>query len=150
MVDISPQYLAGVADSDGSFSLMKRTGQSTTTGYFYRSIFQLSWSPSSNANKVMRYLKRTYGGTFCACVYRGLGSKDAVTLKYSVESKGLLKLIQDIKPHLILKKDRAKLIEKQILLRQSFVGYKKPKSMWLKEDKIYLAMNGLNSKNSKI
>ncbi len=152
MIKISPQYIAGVADSDGSFTFMKRYGQSTTTGYFYRSIFQLTWSISNEAEDVMIFLKNKYGGSFSVCKKStSFNSLKPSIFKYSVESNGLLKLINDIEPYLILKKERATLIKQHILYRKKRKpGLIKTKKEWEYEDDVYKKINLLNSKNKKL
>ena len=75
------RYMAGVVDSDGSFSLVKRKKQSTVHGYHYRTIFQLTWKDTPIVEKTMEEMVKDYGGGFCPCKATGGGR----VLKYSIE-----------------------------------------------------------------
>lgn len=147
-------YMAGVADSDGSFSFMKRKRQSTINGYHYVMVFQLTWKKSDLSIKVMNEIVRRYGGCCCKWIRNGnnFPTKSAECLKYSVGGPGLDKLTEAILPYLLLKKKQAELIKEARLLRKGWKRGRlgKPINVWKKEDELYLEFNKLNGKNKKI
>ncbi len=62
---LSPQYLAGVFDSDGSFSIARRHPDRKTPNY--TAVVQLTWRKSENSRMFMELLCSQYGGIFCDC-----------------------------------------------------------------------------------
>ncbi|HEC66758.1 MAG TPA: hypothetical protein ENI23_15900 [bacterium] len=133
-------YLAGVIDSDGSISIIKRTKQTTTRGYSYRELVQLSWVYSTPALKFMNEIKKLYGGSvFEYTKQANEFSSDSIILKYTVEAKGADKLVRDILPYLTLKKEQAKRMVKMRELKsmQYGAGNPKPDSHWKLEDAIW-------------
>lgn len=159
MKRITPQYLAGVADSDGSFSLTRCSRPSTVTGYHYRTLFQLTWEDTPLTRLVLSKMKDLYGGSFSECNRKpdSYCNKHKTVLKYSVEGQRLGIFIKELLPYLVLKRERAEIILEFIRYRELSkktvihrVGRKKDLEDWSKEDRIYEKMNGLNSKNKKI
>src|SRR5271165_3399475 len=102
-MDIEPQYLAGVADSDGSFSIAIK--RSPDRSPYYRAVFQLTWSFDERTLQVITAIKEKYGGSF---FIQKVGRKNypnsRPTIKYSVESRKVMYLLRDILPYVKLKK----------------------------------------------
>jgi len=140
-------YMAGVIDSDGSFSMVKRLKQSTIRGYHYSTVFQLTWKKSSFAEKVLKLIKQRYGGHISPWQRKpNKYSKESIEcLKYAVESSGLEKLIILTLPYICLKKEQALLIKKVREIRKIKPKTRnKPNKFWEEEDKIYEELKKLH------
>ncbi len=150
---IESAYLAGVLDSDGSISIVRRKNSSTVNGFFYRVIFQLTWVETPDTVKIMKYLVNQYKGSFHKINKRTNGrfKNPSDIIKYSTEGKGLDKLLNDVLPFVLLKKEQVSLA---IRIRQNRVQWKKlqqrtkPEEFWNIEHEIYDKFKKINSKNS--
>jgi len=60
--DISPQYLAGVLDSDGSITITKRHSKRLNPNY--AAMIQITWLYNENSLKVFEQIKNKYGGSY--------------------------------------------------------------------------------------
>ncbi len=151
MTIISKQYLAGVADSDGSFSYIKNFSKPNNK-YYYRPFFQLTWKYSKEAEKVSIYLKLKYkAGVYYSIKKSNSFGKECKIIKIQMWEKSVVQFINDVYPYLILKKEQAKIVKEGALLKSNKWGVKgKPQKIWDKEKIIYIKMNKLNSKNKKI
>lgn len=152
MKDTYFAYVAGVADSDGSFSFIKRKKQSTKNGYHYRAIFQLTWKKMSNTKMVLDSFKKEFGGNYWKVIRKpnSFDKKPLDCYKYSLEGNLLEKFVIKIIPFLRLKKKHAELILESRKLKGKWGCKGKPDRLWKKEDKLYLLFNKLNTKNKKI
>ena len=148
---ISAEYLAGVADSDGSFSYLKNYSKPRQKHY-YRPFFQLTWKYSKEAQRVCRYLETKYNAGFYSCVKKANSfGKECKLIKIQMWEKSVVSFIIDILPYLILKKKQAEIVLLGANLKSRYWGRKgKPASVWKKEIELYEKMNALNSKNKKI
>jgi len=100
---ISPQYLAGVVDSDGAFSITKRHISRPVPNY--TGMFQLTWVLNETTQEFMDSLVSKYGGSFfIQTEKRNAFPNASKTVKYCSTGKALKLLIEDVFPHLILKK----------------------------------------------
>lgn len=112
---ISPEYIAGVFDSDGSITIARRH-LGTRKQASYCPCLQLQWKYSPLAAQVMQEIKERYGGSIClpAISAGSLGKNQ--TIKYTVASKMSKTLLTDIIPYLRLKKQQAELALKLVLI----------------------------------
>lgn len=143
-MEIESAYMAGVADSDGCFSITKRKCNSTIGGYHYGAAFQLTWKQNKMSLRILKEMQFKYGGSIHTDKrQRGNYKESSVFVKYAVYSSKLVSLIEDLLPYLKLKKDQAKLI---LLLEASRKDWKKnhkgkgrakPLKVWKLEDKLY-------------
>lgn len=105
---INPAYLAGVMDSDGSFSIAIRHKQRKNINY--AAMCQLTWTKNELTFKFMQDLKNIYGG--CICEVQSSNANNFINSKpcyrYMVMSNKALKLINDILPFLVLKRKQAR------------------------------------------
>ena len=85
--DISPQYLAGLLDSDGSLSLTKRTDprHSDKSKFTLRPIFQLTWSNKPECVKVLNEIAEKYNGNVCEVKISGFPTKEKTAIKINIE-----------------------------------------------------------------
>jgi len=137
---VTPQYLAGVVDSDGSISIVRRLRQTTSRGYQYREVIQITWVDTPESRAVFSALKLEYGGSIFSVSKRADRFANAKpTIKYSAEAKAVERILNDITPYLILKKQQAlATLEMRKLKSNKYgVSYPKPNSVWKAEDMIY-------------
>jgi len=149
--DIPNEYLAGVADSDGSFSYLKNYSKPRKK-YYYRPFFQLTWKYSKEADLVCKYLKNKYkAGLYYGIKKNDLLGRECKIIKVQMWEKSVVLFLEDILPYLILKKKQAEIVLYGAKLKSRKWGVKgKPKEIWEKEIKLYKKINSLNSKNKKL
>ena len=143
-------YLAGVMDSDGSFSICKRKRKGNK--FFYRTVAQLTWKNTEKSKEIFDELLREYGGKYHIIKSRGFSKKGTTFLKYNLEGDSLVYLLQSIIPYLRLKKRQAEIVIELKLLRKKWLGktrgpWDKPSYIWEEEEKLYLENLLLNTKN---
>lgn len=155
MKNLNPAYIAGVMDSDGSFTVMKRMKQSTVRGYHFRCVAQLTWKKTKLSFKTMKQLQSRYGGSLCEIKSRGgFSTKENSYYKWSLEGKNLENLVDDILPFLQLKKAHATAIKEFRILRNTWFhkgidSLIKPDKIWKKEIKLYESLYSQNTKNCR-
>lgn len=152
--DVNSAYLAGVVDSDGSIGIYRKLNQSTSTGFHYRAILQISWKEDQAglANNYLKSIKESYGGWLGVWVRKAnsFDNKDISVVKYSIEGRLLKKLLEDLLPFLQLKKEQAVTALNLINSRKVWGrGNPKPESLWREEEVWYRKVNQLNDKNKK-
>lgn len=147
---ISPEYLAGVWDSDGSISVARKHSKRPNPSYIVS--LQLTWSDTPKVREFLSKLTEQYDGQFYeskSMKNRYPGSRAVV--KYSVSCRKSRKLLEAMLPFLQLKKEQAELAL-QVLNTMEYgkYGFGRPKPEALKEKHygIYLQMKELNTKNS--
>lgn len=150
-VVLSPEYLAGVFDSDGSFSLSKRCRPDTPRGYGYGVTLQLTWKTTDKSRRVLEKVKQKYGGSLFESTSSGYSGR-AKSLKYSVAMRKAIPLISDILPFLNLKRTQARIC---LEFAESRMAGKynchRPQTdeQWEELDYLYERMRELNTKNGK-
>src|SRR3990167_3799662 len=104
---ISPTYLAGVLDSDGSFSIMRykqanNRPKTWSRKWYYRAQAQLTWTQTDKSLNVMQQIKSRYGGYILAKSdhKEKYGSNTKPTYQYIATGNAARKLIADILPYL--------------------------------------------------
>lgn len=149
VINISPAYLAGVIDSDGSITISRRHTNRPNINYCV--IIQLTWTISTDTEKLMNYLVHKYGSSYfkekiVSQSHRFKRSKPII--KYCAVSKAAEKILLDIYEHLFLKKKQALLA---LEMRHNQKIYKKNRPLKISQlyEKIYLLNKSLNSKNKK-
>jgi len=149
---LEPAYLAGVLDSDGSISIVRRKKQKTINGFHYRAVFQLSWIKKDLTMEVLSELVVKYGGNLNEIESRWKGqfqSHNSV-LKYSLEGHGLDRFLSDVLPYVKLKREQVFLAIMMRTNRREWQRMRirtKPDWAWQKEHDIYKKFKGLNTKN---
>ncbi len=102
---VSPEYLAGVFDSDGSFTIYR-----SPTGRSWRGQIRITWKQTALTSALLEEIREQYGGS----IYRGHGSTGYIKawpyILYQSHSKRALPLIEAILPHLRLKQRQAELV----------------------------------------
>lgn len=133
-------YLAGVIDSDGAISIIKRLRQSTLTGYQYRELVQITWLKTPEAENFFMTLKKRYGGSVFTVIKKAneYGQAKPV-VKYTAEATATEKILRDVYPYLILKADQAAAIIEMRELKSNRYGRAraKPQEVWDIEDALY-------------
>lgn len=140
---ITPAYIAGMLDSDGSLSISKLHATRKTPNY--RVIFQVQWKLSAASESVLLSLKKTYGGAICYPKIQKTSLGKSQTVKYCLTGKKLDKLLKDIEPYVLLKYEQVKLAQK--LRRTTFKRRGKPNALkrmhdWLFERMKFVNKNG--------
>lgn len=140
-------YLAGVADSDGSFSVcLRHYNRPKPT---YSPCFQLTWNYNAKTLEVFEQLKAKYGGSFfIQKVGRTNFNNSTPTIKYFAQGKALDKIILDIENFIVLKREQVQLIK--TLRSTTIQRNKKSDELQKTHENIYLQMKKLNTKNSGV
>lgn len=147
---IHPAYLAGVADSDGSFTISKT--HLNRLNVHYQCSFQLTWKKTPKSIAFFEKLKEQYGGSFFhQKAYPNSSFTQSPTIKYWLGNIKLEKFIKDILPYLELKKEQAENILEIRSLSPLGLYNKynpKPESVKQLQNEIWLKSRNLNTKNS--
>lgn len=144
---IDPRYLAGVIDSDGSISVIKKYYVSRPTTNYSASI-QLTWVETPTVKEFMQQLVNQYGGSYFGGFPSGIANfpNSRKILKYCATGVAAELLINDIKDFLVLKKIQAlNLLE----LRRLTKNQKKNRPLEITEklENMYTLNKSLNTKN---
>lgn len=138
MLDI--KYLAGVFDSDGSFSINRRTDR----GYIsYRPLVQLTWKFIPETKQILDQLKEEYGGSVFFDKSRRKLAPNNMYLAYKLDGRNCYAFIDAIKDHLIIKKKQALICLEVINLLgkpgQYNKGHARPKELLMQMEELYIA-----------
>lgn len=145
-------YLAGVMDSDGSFSISKRHLNRSNPNYTV--MLQISWNYSKAAHAYFSFLKREFGGSYCIGPHHKSGYANAsLTIRYSATGKAAERILLYIRKSLVLKNKQAiaclKLIE-IIRKQKEYKGKPRPKTVSIKLEKLYIKNKKLNMSQYKL
>lgn len=139
-------YLAGVLDSDGSISIIKKHIYRTTP--YYGILVQITWTKKRETHNVFKKLVKIYGGTFHKCKISNNTFKNSKpVLKYGISGKKCQALLEDVHPFLQLKKQQAILaIKMQNTIKYGIYGNRrlKPESIKRKQHLYYEQNKRLN------
>lgn len=149
-------YMAGVADSDGSFSFSKLRRACNINGYQFRPCFSLTWTATEITRLAMDKIKLEYGGSVCTCIRKGgYPTNHPAVYKYYVQGIRCAELCDRLYPYLLLKGEKARLISQYYKLVNGKRGIwnrnrAKPKEVYEEEARLWLLFNQLNTKNKKV
>lgn len=138
-INLTPQYLAGMADADGSFTVAKRVRKTHAATYSAR--FSMSWKYTPTGLRIINKLKSFYGGNYCIFTHKG-----SKLIGYSLTDKSIDNFLQDVGPHVELKYKQVK----QLLKLRASVIKKRQKSKRKSnklvnfQERIYLKVKELN------
>lgn len=142
-------YLAGIMDSDGSISICIRHRNRPTPSYCV--LVQLTWMATDKTLSAMEKIKSVYGGSINKHK-RGNGFTNGKDIyKYQISTQQSRKLLEDILPFLLLKKEQCETALELIKTTEfGKYGSGRSKSDELKKFhySLYLKNKSLNSKNS--
>lgn len=105
---MSPEYVAGFFDGEGTFHLSEY--EKKATGKFYPSAKVLLAQSGDDGKKLLLLIQSEYGGQFYTHLKAGShkATKDAYKLYWRKEEA--IALIKRLLPHLILKKNAARAV----------------------------------------
>lgn len=148
MKQVVPAYIAGLADSDGSFTITIMKPKRPTP--YYRSTFQLGWKKSDKALLTLEQIKTKYGGSISEFKSTSNINEGILVVKYFLSGAKLVTFIKDCLPFLHLKRSQARLILFLESSRKEKHGRNKRKPIKIKEYQhgLYLKIKSLNTKNS--
>ena len=137
-------YLAGVMDSDGSFSIAIR--HRTRKNPNYTAMCQLTWTQNKFSLKFMQALKKQYGGSISEVKPTGFANARPC-YRYMVLADKAVLMIEDILPFLQLKRKQARNL---IRIQQTNKKRGPGRTIKMKQfkEKLYKNNISLNTKNS--
>jgi len=145
METISNEYLAGVADSDGSFSYNKKFSKPNNK-FYYVAQFQITWKHSEESKTFFDLLVSNFGGSYFDGNTHTSYAKTRI-LKYCATGKACEKICIAVLPHLYLKKLQAEIVLAGAKLKETKWGVNgKPQEVWNKEISLYQQMKQLHGK----
>lgn len=149
MQEISPQYMAGLLDGDGTITITMHRRQSTKAGITLHPITKID---SVNLDFLELFQKQFGGHINKKRHERGWNKRPLWEWRLSsIES--CLRFILPVKPFLILKKRQAELQEKFLKIREERYGcpyIKEEFNLWLEMREVNLRARGyLHHKNRK-
>lgn len=144
--DISCEYLAWVADSDGSFSYNKKYSKERQKNY-YVAQFQITWKLTEESQNFFERLVSQFGGSYFIWETRTVYWKTKI-VKYCATWEACYKICKYVSWSLLLKKQQALIVLAGASLKSRKWWAKwKPSSVWESELKLYEEIKLLNSKN---
>jgi len=149
---LSKAYIAGVFDSDGSFTISRHKRSGSLRGFEYRVVLQLTWREVPETVFVLKGLKRQYGGSVIRGIERHGFSKHTHYAKYRIDATNAKVLITDILPYLRVKRKQVELCLKAasiISLRRYGRWNPRPEVEWLELERLHEQVGFLNWKNGK-
>lgn len=105
-MNISPQYLAGVIDSDGSICITKR-GLKDRPNPNYSVMIQIGWVYKDTTEAFMKQMKIDFGGSYSIVKPSKNSFSKRNHIKYCAYGTTADKILEKIKPFLILKGQQA-------------------------------------------
>jgi hypothetical protein len=147
MNELNHAYLAGIFDSDGSFSVAKRNMKRSSASYV--AMVQLNWKATELTKSFMDKLVEKFGGSYCFCksTNKKTTIKTSDYYSFSATGKSAENIVRAVLPFLQLKKQQAlNLLE----LRDTIppVGTKgRSKETSEKLEHLYVVNKILNTKN---
>ena len=146
MKQISNEYLAGVADSDGSFSFNKKFSKPRNK-FYYVAQFQLTWKYSNETKAFFDYLVKTFGGSYFDGYTHTAFAKTRI-LKYAATGEACQRICNAVMDHIILKKKQVEIVLLGAELKSRLWGRKgKPDSVFEREEELFNQIKALNTKN---
>jgi hypothetical protein len=140
---ITSSYLAGVSDSDGSFSYNKKFSKPRNK-FYYISQYQITWKYSDNSKIFFDSLVKQFGGSYFDGFTHTSYGKTRI-LKYCATGKACEQICKYVLPKLILKQEQAKIVLKGAKLKNNKWGTKgKPLEIWEQERSLYEEIIKLN------
>jgi len=143
----SPEYLAGVLDSDGSFSITIR--HKTRKNPNFTCMIQITWSLTDKAQEFMEHLVQTYGGSYHinTTKYATNYPNSKTVIKYCAVAHAVDRILLDVAPYVWLKKHQ---VTNLLAVRKLASHYPRPRPEGLTNHylALYEANKILNSKNS--
>jgi hypothetical protein len=104
-----PAYLAGIADSDGSFITSKLNQKRPVCSF--RAMFSLTWTANNYTKEFLEKLVKQYGGSYCyvkSSSMTGYNYKNSKPyFKYCLSGDNLEIFVKEVYPYLVLKKRQA-------------------------------------------
>ncbi len=100
--EVEKAYLAGIIDGEGTVTLMKHHKNETPTPYV---------SVANNNLGLLQWIKNRIGGTICSKKKRLPHHNDSYV--WSARQDRAIRLLNDVKSYLIIKKPQADLITEQ-------------------------------------
>lgn len=145
MIDVSPQYLAGVIDSDGSISITKRHKDRVNPNY--SAMIQIGWVYKPETELFMQSLVNKYGGSFKVIKPGKSSMSKRDHIKYCAYGKTVDKILKDVKPFLILKKKQTDNVLNLRNIVNTYIGKVRPEEKGKKLEELYKYNLSLNDKN---
>lgn len=144
---INPQYLAGVMDSDGSFTITRRHPQRQKQCN-YTCMVQLTWTLNEKTKKFIESLAAQYGGSWFIGSPKNNYINSKPIIKYCGTGEAAKSIAEDTKNYLRLKKEQADNIIEVRRLISTFRG-SRPIDISEALSSLYSLNKQLNSKNGK-
>lgn len=120
MIGISREYLAGVLDSDGSFTVAKRHLKRPNPSY--TAMIQITWLYSPRSKAVFDFLQRYYGGSYYVGKSHSGFKNPKKIIKYCATGKAAHRILLDCKNCVVLKSKQVKNLLAVIDINQSIKG----------------------------
>lgn len=135
-MNITPEYLAGVMDSDGSISYTKKFSKERNKNYFVAQI-QITWKLSKESRFFFDKLIERYGGSAFEGNAHSTFGKSRI-IKYCATGNACSLICDDIIPHLFLKKRQAEIALEGSKLKSRKWGAKgKTDEVWAREAELF-------------
>lgn len=139
---LSNQYLAGVFDSDGSFSIAKRNIKRCSPSYV--AMVQLSWKNTPLSVIFMDALVKEFGGSY---MFFGPSKKEYI--KFSATGKVAEKIASSTVDFLFLKQEQARNVLMLRTLTVSSGGKLRDSALSSLMESIYVRNLSINTKNKR-
>lgn len=104
--NVTKDYLAGVLDSDGSFTISKRHLKRKNINYIV--MIQITWTKSKISKQIFETLTRYYGGSYCEIKPHNKSLAKRASYKYCATGKAAHRILLDCRNNVLLKNEQVK------------------------------------------
>ena len=131
---MTPEYIAGVLDSDGSLSISRRRQNKKTPNFII--MIQITWLYNVNSLKFFKKLCKTYGGSYYIGKSHSGFNNPKPIIKYCAVGSAALYLINSCGKFLILKNKQSKNLRKLMNIKRTDNSISKQNKLYLKNAKL--------------
>lgn len=141
---MSPEYIAGVLDADGSFSILRKRRPGLANGHDYRAAVQLSWIETPRTLAVLEHLRDRYGGR----IAREERATNTI-IRWHIWSRKTEPLLRDVLPHLQLKREQAECLLQHLELVHPGNRRPCPPEVWAERARLSERVRTLNAEGKR-
>lgn len=143
---LSRAYLAGLVDGEGSIGIYRRKAETLTREVAFTPVFKIGMT-GDIAKEIILQMRDKYGGDFWTRAYDH-GYKPCHML--AIKGKKILKLLEDVYPHLLVKREQARIILEYFsgdMSQKKWGSQAMPDAEYQRRVVLYEKIKALNLKN---
>jgi|SRR5687767_1712119 len=142
-MDTITPYIAGFIDGEGTITIkrQKRYGR-----WYYVPLISCAQVQKPLNEVPLKMMQKRYGGSIVRWSQRAQDGNRIDTVSWSITSRRAVRFIEEVGPHLIIKKNQAKIVSKFITLTDKKKSYKVTEELQAKRESLFWEMRRWNVK----